>query len=538
MNRDANPAEPEGARLVDAVFPERVNPNVGKIGDHGHRRDSGLQVLLIILVAVVLLPRTNFSVGGEMSTLMSIGLVAAGTVLLLLLAALNASVLQKRLSGGEPARQFERAARSLRLVQWLAVGIVVTGVLLLGFREAVQAVVGDVLILDEVITLAPALLAITVAWWIFHPFEHRSREATLLRRLDDGLPIHPAPSRAAWVSMQVRTQMLIILLPLGLLAFTGDVVRLVIDRSDADLPDWLPAFASAAMVVPIALAAPGFMVRLLGAKPFPEGEIRSTLLRMCVQAKVPVREILLWPTGGSMINAGVTGFIGPLRWVLLTDGLIDTLRREQVMAVMAHELAHARRHHMPWMAVTLIALAMIFAELTEPLMVMLREASIDAGGPASLIDAQLWWIDVGATVLVLGGTLVGFGWVSRRFERQADAFAAVRMSVDAEDRPSSRVTIEGVDAMRSALVAVAGVNGVALDRFTWRHGSIASRRRHLLTLLDRPIDRLPIDRLVRIIEGVSVLVVVAVVLRWGIQESAIFEEPRPDSPATVMIEGQ
>ena len=40
-----------------------------------------------LLVAVVLLPRTNFSVGGEISTLMSIGLVAAGTVLLLLLAA-------------------------------------------------------------------------------------------------------------------------------------------------------------------------------------------------------------------------------------------------------------------------------------------------------------------------------------------------------------------------------------------------------------------------------------------------------------------
>ncbi len=497
-----------------------------------------MQVLLIILVAVVLLPHTSSAFGDGISTAASIGMVVAGTALLLVLAALNAKLLQRRLAGRNPAAQFERAARSLRLVQWIAVGIVAVGVLLLGFRNAVQAMVGDVLILDEVITLAPALLAITAAWWIFHPFEHRAREATLLQRLDDGLPIHPAPSRGAWVSMQVRTQMLIILLPLGLLAMTGDLVRLVLDRSDADLPDWIPALASAAMVIPMALAAPGFVVRLLGARPFPEGEIRSTLLRMCEQVRVPIREILLWPTGGSMVNAGVTGFIGPLRWVLLTDGLIDTLRREQVMAVMAHELAHARRHHMPWMAVTLIALAMFCAEIADPFMVTLRHACIDAGGAPAAINAQLWWIDVGGTALVLVGTLVGFGWVSRRFERQADAFAAVRMSVDAEDQLLPEVSAEGVDAMRSALMAVAGVNGVAMKRFTWRHGSIASRRRHLLTLVGRPIDRLPIDRLVRAIEGVSVLVVIAVLLRWWLQDPAIFQEAGSDPPAMVMIEGQ
>jgi hypothetical protein len=92
--------------------------------------------------------------------------------------------------------------------------------------------------------------------------------------------------------------------------------------------------------------------------------------------------------------------------------------------------------------------------------------------------------------------------------------------------------------MRSALMAVAGVNGVAMKRFTWRHGSIASRRRHLLTLVGRPIDRLPIDRLVRAIEGVSVLVVIAVLLRWWLQDPAIFQEAGSDPPAMVMIEGQ
>ena len=204
-------------------------PPRGQARNDGFRRDFGLQVLLIILVAVVLLPQASSGMGDGISAAVSIGLVLSGTALLLLLAVINSKRLLRRLAVGDPGPQFERATRQLRLVQWVAVGIVVAGVLLLGFRDAVQAMVGDVLILDEIITIAPALVAITAAWWIFHPFEHQAREATLLRRLDDGLPIHPIPTRAGWVSMQVRTQMLIILLPLGLLAVTGELVRLAID---------------------------------------------------------------------------------------------------------------------------------------------------------------------------------------------------------------------------------------------------------------------------------------------------------------------
>ncbi|MAB72350.1 MAG: hypothetical protein CMJ54_07565 [Planctomycetaceae bacterium] len=492
-----------------------------------------MQVLLIILAAVVLLPAPEGGFPARLEPLTSIGLVLGGVAALLVIAVANARLLQRRLAGDQPLRQFDRAARSLRFVQWAAVAIVAAGVLATGFREAVRGYVGDFLILDEAVTMAPALFAIVAAWWIFHPFEVRVRDATLIRRLDEGLPVHAAPSRGAWVAMQFRTQVLILLVPLGLLALTGDLFEVVITRTTFDPPAWIATAAPASVIVPIAILAPAMVVRLLGARPLPEGEVRTTLESMCVRAGVRVRNILLWPTGGRLVNAAVTGFVGPLRWVLLTDGLLETLRREQVMAVMAHELAHARRRHMPWMGVGLVAMSMVLAEAIDPMLAAIRSARIDEGGAESALIAELWWMDIGATAVVLTGTLIGFGWISRRFERQADAFAAVRMSVDADDRPLDTVSVDGVDAMRSALTAVAGVNGVDLNRFTWRHGSIASRQRHLLGLIHRPVDRLPIDRVVGTIKVASVVAIVLVSGRWYLStssEPSIFEDPGFGTP--------
>lgn len=496
-----------------------------------------MQVLLIILAAVVLLPTPERGFPAPLQPLASIGLVLGGIVLLLVVAALNARSLRHRLAGDQPLRQFDRAARSLRIVQWAAVAIVATGVLVTGFREAIRGYVGDFLIIDEAVTMAPALFAIIAAWWIFHPFEVRARDAMLIRRLDEGLPVHASPSRGVWVATQFRTQVLILLVPLGLLAVMSDLVEWMLAGSTLEAPAWVTTVVPALLVIPTAILAPALVVRLLGASPLPPGEVRTTLESMCRRADVRIRNILLWPTGGRLVNAAVTGFVGRLRWVLLTDGLLETLRREQVMAVMAHELAHAKRRHMLWMGVGLVAMSMVLAEAIDPLLAVSRAVRIDAGGADAAIVSDLWWMDIAATAVVLAGTLVGFGWISRRFERQADAFAAVRMSVDADDRPLATVSVEGVDAMRTALTAVAGINGVDLKRFTWRHGSIASRQRHLLGLLHRPVDRLPIDRMVRAIEVASLVAIVLVVARWNLAtptEPSIFADPAFGTPEAAL----
>ena len=53
---------------------------------------------------------------------------------------------------------------------------------------------------------------------------------------------------------------------------------------------------------------------------------------------------------------------------------------------------------------------------------------------------------------------------------------------------------EAADSMAGALQSVAILNHIPRHKFTWRHGSIASRQRAIESLVGRQVDALPIDR--------------------------------------------
>lgn len=473
-----------------------------------------MQVLLLILVASVMLPSTGDPPVGDLA---SLAIVLGVTAVIVLAGLAHATVLRRGLDGPGGLRRLERAHRSMRWMQRSAVVAVVIGILGLGFRESVRRLVGDPPLLDEMLAIMPALVAISLAWWIFHPFEQRSRESMILRRLDAGLPVQPPPGRAAWVAVQVRSHLLVLLMPFALLVLGGESVRILIGGLDA-APEWVSVVGSAVVFLTVALTAPAMVVRLVGARPMPPGEVRNDLEAMCRTTGVRVRDLLIWPTGGMIVNAGVTGLVAPLRWVMLTDGLLETLERRQVLAVMAHELGHVRRHHMAWMGMAIVALALGMGLALDPVAAAARDWRWSLGGDPDAAMRDLDRIDLAMTAVVLLGVLVGFGWVSRRFERQADAFAAACMSDVGSDPVTDHGTREvsrgGVEAMSTALAAVAGLNGVEARRFTWRHGSIESRRRHLRTLTGVAQDAMPIDRLVRAIKAASVLVVIAGVGWW------------------------
>jgi hypothetical protein len=60
--------------------------------------------------------------------------------------------------------------------------------------------------------------------------------------------------------------------------------------------------------------------------------------------------------------------------------------------------------------------------------------------------------------------------------------------------------------MESALARVAHLNGVAVHAFSWRHGSILTRQNRLRDLIGTPGSRLPIDRTVRRIKLLSMVI--------------------------------
>jgi hypothetical protein len=98
--------------------------------------------------------------------------------------------------------------------------------------------------------------------------------------------------------------------------------------------------------------------------------------------------------------------------------------------------------------------------------------------------------------------LLGLGWVSRRFERQADVFAVQTLS---RASGSATITPESVRAMTGALESVATHGGIDPARRSWRHGSIRWRQRYLLGTVGAGLERMPIDRLVLAIKVAAAL---------------------------------
>ena len=68
------------------------------------------------------------------------------------------------------------------------------------------------------------------------------------------------------------------------------------------------------------------------------------------------RDIIVWPTGNTVANAAVMGFWGPLRYVVVTDGLLNDMSEEQVQGVFGHEVGHIRGHHLWYYGLFMVGL--------------------------------------------------------------------------------------------------------------------------------------------------------------------------------------
>jgi Zn-dependent protease with chaperone function len=338
-----------------------------------------------------------------------------------------------------------------------------------------------------------------------YPIERRLREAVIVRDLDEGRPFRPVPARAAHVLMAFRHQAALVLVPIVCVLAWYEAVEMYGPR--LNLPRWLPAAVLELLGMIVVLSVmPVVMRRVWDTVALESGPLREALQAMCRAHRVRIRELLVWRTHGAMINGAVMGFAGPLRYVLLTDALLEHLPAEQVEAVMAHELGHVRRRHMVWLGVAGLSAMLLAVGLGKLAVVNWAPR----WGESALADGLI-------TAAGLGVALLIFGLVSRRFEWQADAFAVQHLSGHRPGREGADavVGIGAVAAMSGALEAVARLNHIPRERFTWRHGSIASRQRRLRALIGQRTDRLGADREATIVKALAAAAMLgAVLLVW------------------------
>lgn len=384
-------------------------------------------------------------------------------------------------------------------------GVVVVhalGVLLFGWLETVRSYTGDLVLADELIAATPALAFFLLGWWSIFPLERRYHDAVTWRMLSEGKPVAQPLARVGFVLAKLRNQLLVAALPVSLIMGWGEASERAfryVARDNAE-PSFLFAGVQLLGVLAIIAMLPALLRVVWDTVPLGPGPLRDRIERACRAHGVRFREILVWRTHGLIANGAVLGAIGPLRYVLLTDRLLESLPLPHVEAVAAHEVAHVRRRHLPWLACAAVATGMLVGVLGDAIYELLT-------GSPELSD----WRAIFAVAFAFTIVLLVFGYVSRRFEWQADAFAAAHLtrSLAPDGAAPDAVSPEAADLMRGSLQAVAELNGMSIHRFSFRHGSIASRQRKLMELVGRRLDALPIDRQVRRIKLASLLLLVA-----------------------------
>lgn len=395
----------------------------------------------------------------------------------------------------------DRSAGALNRLMLTSRGVVVVwygvGLWAMGWGDAVDAAVAWIIpqaLSDAALLLpgaalgtAPALLAFAGLIAAQHPAERAIREQSLLLLLDRDLPVHAPPSLRQALLAGVRLQILFTAAPVLLILLLRDAAAAALRLAAIDPGPEIEAALLLACAGVVYVLAPELLRRILRTSPLPDSELRDRLSAMFDRIGLRCRDILLWQTNGLMSNAAVMGIVPRWRYVLLSDLLVETLTDEQIEATFAHEAGHVAHRHMAWYL--LLVVAYILASV-------LIEQALLVAAPGLMEDDRLGALSSVAGMAVFFALL---GVVSRRFERQADLFAARATGSDGAGEPH----------IARALLRVAIVNNLPVHARDFFHGSIASR---VDWLRDAGDDAQAVDRFDRAMGR----------LRWAILAVVLF----------------
>ncbi len=383
---------------------------------------------------------------------------------------------------------------------WFAVGVFA-----LGWRvtveHALRRTVGQVAVWPlvtpgVVVGLLPGFLGWAGLWWSQYPVDRAVREQGVLAQLEADLPVFAPPPFAGYFANKLRAQLLFTTVPVLLILALRDAATAAV--AAAARPGWVrwppsDAVDSAAYVGSVAvvvLLVPAVLRHVLHTQRLPDSRLRDALSTVLRLAGVRCREVLLWHTHNNLSNAAVMGLVPAVRYVLLSDLLVESMTDEQVQAVFAHELGHVRHRHLAWLVGVLgsgMAALSVGCDWALSKLVVSSNA------------AAVAWQAASVTGLV-AVTWVGYGLLSRWFERQADVFAA---------RVMDRATGAGAATFAAALHRVAVVNDIPYAARNWTHGSIASRVDYIGRLAADPAVGRRFDRAGRWVHAALAVLVVA-----------------------------
>ncbi len=323
----------------------------------------------------------------------------------------------------------------------------------------------------EALAAGPFIVALLAYWWAIYPLDLSLRRQNSQTMALSGEAVSPVWTRRQFMGFNLRHNLLFLAVPVGLIVLVRDVLYLAEPVLGAGI------VVSAGLVAAggIFVSAPAIIVRIWRTSPLPAGPLRNRLEQLSRQVGVTCRNILIWHTGRMIVNAAALGVVRPARYVLLSDAMLEHFDDDDVEAVFAHEAGHVVHRHIPYMVLF----------LTTGLILLFGSAAW-----LNLLSPVFELLAVSATGVLW---VWFFGMLSRRFERQADVFAAAAVTGNAD----AELTADGVARFSDALLKVGRLNGISPSRRNFRHGSIAHRVEYLDRLARSGTGRSTVDRSVR-----------------------------------------
>jgi Zn-dependent protease with chaperone function len=389
---------------------------------------------------------------------------------------------------------------------WLLAGL--AGLSALGLGQKLQeAGIHKFPLLPDLAGLVPFLAGLILMWVLDYPFHRALRQRLSASMVRQGQNPLPCWTPGQYLVFNLRHNLLFIAVPVGLIILGADAVRLY-------LPGLLPEnfkygegvliAASLVIATGVFLVAPLLVVRLWKTSPLPDGDLRRNLESMSRRMKIRYRDILIWRSGGVLANAGAMGLIGRVRYLLLSDALLENMNVETIRSIFAHEVGHIRKHHIFYAGMFAISSGLLCIAAGWGLAVGIFHVGWLRDFIAGAFVDVYSFAEIVTLVLLAATWTLGFGFISKRFERQSDVIGAWASGPDRppDDPRQTKIDPVGAEIFAAALLKVAKLNGISLDRRNWRHGRMSDRIGYVRSLAYSGGTRRDIDRLVRRIKVV------------------------------------
>ena len=480
--------------------------------------------VIIMAFALVLsekLPPEGFSFipfGTANTVAATLGIVLLQIPLVALLAGVGATRTLYRLDGSD--RGHDDAADELSFFQHITMvtvaGFLVTSMVFTPWSRVVRETwnLERFPLLPELLLLAPMTVAIMTGWAMSYRAEKllridamrepetpedeklrtvppkRDNDAMSALRSAKRRPTAEGTSLFAFLFDKLRHQVLILAVPMCIIVTAK---HFLYSYADGPADGWIPLPqdpTTRMLIVSCMLGTVSFSVLALApvmlryiwaTEPLPDGPLRKRFERICDRIGLKYREILLWHTHGMAVNAAVMGFVAPIRYILVSDALLESMEEEEIEAVFGHEAGHVRHWHLPFFGV--FAIVSMYTAGGAMILATIIHRDYFRVGTEQLDQAVVQLV---ALVTLLAMWLFGFSWLSRRFERQADLYGVRCITPDIRQCQAKVCPVHGAKQREGlcvgatslfgrTLTRIAELNGIPKDAPSWRHGSIQSR---------------------------------------------------------------